>query len=154
MFFPENCHDMVSVCLALHNGERFLKEQIDSILGQLADIDELICSDDGSTDSSLKILSSYHDPRIRIIKSMTMSNHVKNFEQALQTCCGDIIFLADQDDVWSQEKILTMKSLLKQYDLVVSDCSIINEKSEEVAPSIFKLYRSRMGLIKNCIRNT
>jgi glycosyltransferase involved in cell wall biosynthesis len=145
---------MVSVCLALHNGERFLKEQVDSILYQLHNTDELVCSDDGSTDSSVHILEVYQDPRIRVVKSMAKGNHVKNFEHALQTCQGEIIFLADQDDVWSQTKVLTMKSLLNQYDLVVSDCSIINDKGEELSPSIFKLHGSRTGLIKNCIKNT
>ena len=57
----------VSVCMATYNGERFIKEQIDSILSQLGTTDELVISDDGSTDSTLAIIESYHDSRIRLL---------------------------------------------------------------------------------------
>ena len=58
---------MVSVCMATYNGERFIKEQIDSILCQLAAEDELIISDDGSTDKTLEVIESYGDNRIKVL---------------------------------------------------------------------------------------
>ena len=58
---------MISVCVATYNGERFIREQIDSILRQLSSDDEIIVSDDGSTDDTISIINSIDDKRIRII---------------------------------------------------------------------------------------
>ena len=52
---------MISVCMATHNGEKYLKQQLDSILCQLGDRDEVIISDDGSTDSTLDIIRGFQD---------------------------------------------------------------------------------------------
>ena len=57
---------MISVCMATFNGEKYLREQIDSILAQIGPNDELVVSDDGSTDKTLDILRNYRDPRIKI----------------------------------------------------------------------------------------
>jgi len=57
---------MISVCMATYNGEAFLKKQVDSILSQLSEEDELVVSDDGSTDSTIEILKLYNDSRIKI----------------------------------------------------------------------------------------
>jgi len=140
--------------MAIRNGELFLKQQVDSILPQLGLHDELVCSDDSSTDSSLKILESYSDNRIKIIHSSTKNNHVKNFEQALSYCTGDFIFLSDQDDVWESNKVKLVKPQLQFYDLVMTDCSLIDENNHELALSIFKLQKSKSGLIKNLVKNT
>ena len=82
---------MVSVCMAVYNGEKFIREQIDSILPQLGPTDELIVSDDGSKDRTLEILSSYQDARITILKSNS-KNIIKNFENALKNAKGEVIF--------------------------------------------------------------
>ena len=58
---------MISVCIATYNGERFIREQIDSILRQLSSDDEIIVSDDESTDDTISIINSIDDKRIRII---------------------------------------------------------------------------------------
>ena len=58
----------VSVAMASYNGQKFIKEQIDSILNQTHPIDELIISDDGSSDKTLDIIKSYKDKRIKVIK--------------------------------------------------------------------------------------
>ena len=52
---------MISVCIATYNGSKYIKEQIDSILPQLDECDEIIVSDDSSTDNTLSILKSYHN---------------------------------------------------------------------------------------------
>jgi glycosyltransferase involved in cell wall biosynthesis len=144
----------VSVCLTIRNGERFLKQQVESILLQLGEKDELICSDDHSDDNSVQILESINDPRIKITKPSSTYNHVKNFEHALQLCSGDLIFLSDHDDVWNHDKVAVMKEHLTVYDLVLSDCSIIDDRNVEMAPSLFKIQNTRKGLLKNCIKNT
>src|SRR6185295_7207099 len=94
----------VSVCMATCNGAPYIKEQIDSILVQLSDHDELIISDDGSSDSTLEILQSYNH-QTKILPARKFDNPVKNFEHSLNHCKNEIIFLADQDDIWHPEKI-------------------------------------------------
>ena len=95
---------MISVCMATYNGAQFIKEQIDSILCQLSTEDELIISDDGSTDETLSIINSYKDNRIKVFqhKAAEGSAFIKatrNFENAMSHAVGDYIFLSDQDDM-------------------------------------------------------
>lgn len=129
---------MISVCMATYNGARFIKEQIDSILPQLAPDDELIVSDDGSTDETLQIIESYNDNRIKLLHherslELLKIRHSKsfylvasNFENALQYAKGDYIFLADQDDIWKSNKVATSIERLKNYDIVMSNFSVID----------------------------
>lgn len=124
---------MVSVCMATFNGEKFIKEQIDSILCQLSDYDELIVSDDGSTDKTVDIIKSYNDRRISIF------NHVRNFEtnsltsivssnfeNAIKHAKGDYIFLSDQDDVWLPNKISEGVQSLRSSDVVLLNASAVD----------------------------
>jgi len=98
----------ISICMAVHNGALFLRQQIDSILFQLKEGDELIISDDASTDSTIDIIKSYSDPRVCLLPPKKFGNPTKNFEYTLGHCKNEIIFLADQDDVWHPEKIKIM----------------------------------------------
>ena len=122
---------MISVCLASHNGEKYLKEQITSIINQLNENDELIISDDGSTDATLKIISDFNDSRIHVVnkdnkglKIPTNELATRNFENALLNCKGDYIFLSDQDDVWVDNKVEISLKYLKEYDYIVSDAYV------------------------------
>lgn len=123
---------MISVCVATYNGEKFIKEQIESILNQLGRADEVIVSDDSSTDNTLKIINSLNDNRIKILsfcrdkKGYRNSELVSsNFENALKWVRGEYIFLSDQDDIWRNDKIEKMSYLLADYDLVVSNANLI-----------------------------
>lgn len=100
---------MISVCMACYNGQKYIRQQIDSILSQLKENDELIISDDGSKDLTCEIVLSYHDPRIKLLHNTKEHGFIGNFENALRCAKGDIIFLSDQDDVW--KKIKFRKSL-------------------------------------------
>ena len=95
----------ISVCIATYNGERYIREQLDSILSQLSLDDEVIISDDGSKDSTIEIISSYLDSRIKVFKNNGKHGYVGNFENALNHSSGDFIFLSDQDDIWELQKI-------------------------------------------------
>jgi glycosyltransferase involved in cell wall biosynthesis len=144
----------ISVCLAIHNGERFLQQQIESIIPQLNGNDEIICSDDHSTDQSIPILESFHDARIKITKPSSSGSHVRNFEHALNRCTGDFIFLSDHDDIWNDHKVDLMSGHLIDHHLVLSDCSMIDENNLELAPSLFKIQKTKSGILKNWIKNT
>jgi glycosyltransferase involved in cell wall biosynthesis len=139
--------------MATHNGERFIAKQIASILSQIGSDDELIISDDGSVDRTLPIISSFKDPRIKVLASSRRTTIPGNFENALFRARGELIFLADQDDLWLPGKASTMSLLLGQYDLVVSDCAIVDEEDVVIESSFFRLHRSRGGLVRNWFRN-
>lgn len=145
---------MISVCMATYNGGKYIKEQIDSILFQLGEDDELIVSDDCSTDTTLIILNSYNDRRIKIFNNTNNKGVVGNFENALMQAKGDYIFLSDQDDVWLEGKVEACLDALKKSDLVVTDCIVTDDKLNVIESSFFKSRSSRAGFWKNLIRNS
>lgn len=112
---------MISVCIATYNGERFIREQIGSIINQLGNEDEIIISDNGSTDSTIDIIKEIDDKRIKLIKGPEKKSPTSNFENALMHAKGEYIFLSDQDDVWKDNKISICMQYLKHYDCVISD---------------------------------
>jgi glycosyltransferase involved in cell wall biosynthesis len=145
---------MVSVCLATRNGSAYLREQIDSILAQLTDDDELVITDDASTDETVAIVNSYDDNRIILLQQSTPIGVAGNFQRGLTACRGSYIFLADQDDVWNTKKIERMVSELQHCDLVVCDCAISDSQLNIHASSFFSNNRSGKGLLKNLYRNS
>jgi len=146
--------------MASYNGELYIKEQINSILFQLSKTDELIISDDGSTDNTIAIINKFHDDRIRLLfhknkeEKYQFKNTTKNIEFALQKAKGDIIFLADQDDVWLSNKVSIMLSALNNNHLVVSNCKVTDANLNIIIPSYFNLIHSKEGLIHNLIKNS
>ena len=136
---------MISVCMATYNGEKFLKEQIDSILSQLGDRDELIISDDGSTDKTIQIVTSYHDQRIHLIDGPKKHSPIWNFENALQHAKGDFIFTADQDDVWHSDKVAVSLAHLQKVDCIVSNCRIVDADLNLKHDSFYSLNHTRLG---------
>lgn len=134
---------MISVCIATHNGEQYIKTQIDSILHQLSEEDELVISDDGSKDSTLKILSSYNDSRIHLFyqnspKGLLPHEYATlNFENALKHAKGEYIILSDQDDVWLDNKVEVVKMYLKDYPYIVSDCYVTDSELNIISETRF-----------------
>jgi len=96
---------MVSVCMASYNGERYIEEQIVSILPQLGWHDELIVVDDASSDSTRERILRFEDPRIRLIAQVVNQGVVETFEHAVCSAVGDILFLCDGDDIWAPDKV-------------------------------------------------
>ena len=143
----------ISVCLATYNGEKYIKEQLDSILSQLGNDDEIIISDDNSTDDTINIIRSLNDERIKIYVNKT-KGIVKNFENALNNASGDYIFLADQDDVWLPEKVSISLAGLENYDIAVTNCKVTDVNLKEIIPSYFKINDSKKGFLKNFYRSS
>ena len=144
----------VSICMATHNGARFISDQLRSILIQLKEDDELIITDDASIDDTVKIICDFKDNRIRLLASKIFNNPVKNFEYGLTHCQRDIIFLADQDDVWHPDKIKLMTEAMADSDLVVCDCRIVDERLNTIEPSFFELKRSSKSLVNNFYKSS
>jgi len=137
--------------MAAYNGEKYIKQQLDSILCQLDRDDEIVISDDNSTDRTVEIIKSYADTRIRILNA-NFRNFSKNFENALKNAQGDYIFLSDQDDVWLPDKYKRCLEILQKYDLVVTDSILVDEDLKEIEPSFFDCFSSGKGIIKNIYR--
>ena len=93
---------MISIAMATFNGEKYLREQIDSILAQTHQNFELVICDDCSTDGTAGILREYEtqDSRIRVYVNERNIGFKKKFERAISLCKGEYIALSDQDDVW------------------------------------------------------
>src|SRR5688500_10348209 len=98
----ENNIPLVSIALCVYNGEKFLREQLDSLVNQSYPNIEIIASDDRSTDASLLILQEYADryPYFKFGQNEQNLGYVKNFEKVISLCSGDLIALSDQDDIW------------------------------------------------------
>lgn len=149
---------MISVAVVTYNGETYLKEQLDSILANLNMGDELVISDDGSVDTTREILALYQqqDARIRVVDGPGQGV-IANVEHALKQCHGDIIFLADQDDIWMPDKVERVLKVFaeKQAMLVMHDAKVMDDTCENVLmPSFFAYRHSGKGALKNIIKNT
>lgn len=144
----------VSVALAAYNGQKYIKQQVQSILPQLSADDELVISLDPSQDETLSIINEIDDSRIHII-SGPGRGIVHNFENALRHCSGDYIFLADQDDIWNKDKIKIVSRYLESGALlVVHDCSICDQNGNIIHPSYMEYHHSHPGFLPSIVRNS
>lgn len=146
-----------SVAMATYNGEKYLAEQIDSILINLKKNDELIISDDGSSDNTIKIIQEYQKKDKRIKLFCGPKKGVKqNFANAINQCSGKYIFLADQDDVWESNKIDFVINVFEQQKclVVVHNCYIVNEYLKPTQKNFFEFRNSGSGILKNIWKNT
>ena len=141
----------VSVVLCTYNGERFLAEQLQSILDQTHPADEIIVSDDGSSDSTLKIVEGFRSANNRTRKpEWTVQSRKKplgvagNFASALTKARGEFIVLADQDDAWEPNRL--EKGLAQFRDdvlLVHCDATLIDEAGRQTGSLMSALRLTR-----------
>lgn len=144
----------ISVCMAAYNGDRFIGDQIDSILKELGPRDELIIVDDASTDTTAEVVLRRITPAITFYRNDANLGVVRSFEKAIGLSSGDVIFLCDQDDLWYPGKVAAMASLIEGRRLVVvCDCNVIDECGAVLAPSFQEMRRSRSGFFNNLYRN-
>lgn len=144
---------MISVCLASYNGEKYIKEQIDSICSQLGPDDEIIVSDDGSEDLTVSVVKSIEDSRVKLIRNAGNHCYTSNFYNALKAAKGDFIFLSDQDDVWLSNKVEIVTNCLREVDFVHTDAIIVDENLNVIDPSHNEFHGTKQGFIPNLIRS-
>lgn len=140
--------------MATFNGEKYLKRQLDSILEQLGPEDELIISDDSSSDKTMDILKSYQDKRIRLFENKHFKSAVFNLEFALKQAGGEYIFLTDQDDVWLPGRVQRMSEKLQESDLVACNAFIVDQDEKVIHESYFAWKGSGSGFWKNLKKNS
>lgn len=153
---------MISVCIATYNGEKYLRQQLDSILAQIGENDEIVISDDCSTDGTLSLIRSYAEARIRLLHhdptsvttTFPLDRPTHNFENALRHAQGDIIFLADQDDVWLPGKVERMLEALQDADLAMHDSIVVNTELQQLSPSFFSIMGASTNAWHNAMRST
>jgi glycosyltransferase involved in cell wall biosynthesis len=143
-----------SICMATCNGGNNVERQLNSILTQIEDVDEIIVSDDGSTDGTVEIIRSINDDRIKIYNNTGKKGPVWNFENAILRSSGQYVFLADQDDIWLPGKIQKHIKAHEHFGLVISDAIVIDEKEGVIFESFFQQRGSRNGLLKNIFQNS
>lgn len=108
---------MISVAMATYNGEKYILEQLESIRSQTIQVNEVIINDDCSTDQTVKLISDFISANNlmhwKVFINKTNLGFSKNFYEAVNKTNGDIIFLADQDDVWLSNKVDITQQVFK-----------------------------------------
>lgn len=135
----------VSVALCTYNGERFIEQQLSSILGQSQPVDEIVVSDDGSTDGTVEIVrrvvSGNSGPGLKILQNSSALGVTANFEQAMAACTGEFICLSDQDDIWMPDRVeLALEKFRErpELQLVHSNAELVNEQGESLGEDLFR----------------
>ena len=138
----------VSVALCTHNGARFIREQLESIFAQTVLPDEIVISDDASTDGTLDLVARAFanrpaGPALIVLENNPALGVTKNFERAILACTSEIILLSDQDDRWTPnraERTLAAFDHDPEVMLVHSDATLIDAKGDALPGSLFHAY--------------
>jgi glycosyltransferase involved in cell wall biosynthesis len=156
---------MVEVLLATYNGERFLRAQIDSILRQDYGRICILASDDGSTDGTVAILEDYaaqHAERFAVMTNQTATGHPKrNFLRLLKASTAPYVCFADQDDVWTEDKVRISMEAMRELEaksgestpaLIFTDLRVVDESLRILVASHWKKNRVRPQRAANLAR--
>ncbi len=118
---------MISIAMATYNGEKFIEKQLKSILDQTLKVDEMVICDDCSSDNTVEIIKNFIEvnniSNWRLIVNDKSLGCSRNFFKAVKQCKGDLIFLADQDDIWENDKIEIMTNIMNErQDIYALNC--------------------------------
>ena len=148
----------ISIVMATYNGAKYIKTQLDSIVPYLKEQDELIISDDGSTDETIEIIRSYNYPNVFLVKG-PHQGVVRNFESALLKAKGDILMFADQDDIWMSNKLTVIRETFEEnpdVEVVLHDMFIADNYEIETlsySKRSFEIRKRRHGVLYNLLYN-
>lgn len=146
--------ERISIALATFNGEKYLNEQLRSFLEQTCQPDELIISDDCSSDATVDIARAFAETvkfDVKIFVNASTLGFARNFSRALQHCTGDVVLLCDQDDVWLPEKIEKMVCRLAaepDAQLLIHDLAYCKEDLTQIGQT--KIERMQEFCDLNC----
>lgn len=137
---------MISVAMCTYNGEKYIREQLESIINQSMLPDEIVICDDCSKDNTVNIIKETLDNwsgKVHLVVNDKNLGYRKNFKKAISLCNGDIIFLSDQDDVWNRNKIEIMVNALNNSDAILAfhDVEIVDENLNLIKKSFWKLLK-------------
>lgn len=141
----------ISVALCTYNGEAYLPDQLESIRSQNRLPDEVILSDDGSQDRTLELLLEFaRTAPFPVIVHQQAENlgSTRNFADAIQRCSGDIIVLADQDDIWYPDKLAAIAAVFENetdVGLVFSDADVVDRNLKALGYTLWQSVRFSNG---------
>lgn len=134
----------ISVAMCTRNGERFVQQQLESILQQQPRPDEIVVSDDDSSDRTVGIvrtvLGRHPNVESRVLVNSPPLGLVANFQATTVACTSDLVALSDQDDVWTEGRLDRLRSMLEvdpTLTLISSDARLIDENDRPIGPSLF-----------------
>lgn len=142
---------MITVCIATYNGSSYIRQQLNSILPQLGGDDEVVVSDDGSTDGTPDIIRRIGDNRIKLVEGPRQHSPTLNFECALRHARGEYIFLADQDDVWRDDKVAMCLETLQRADCVVTNAWVTDNCLNVTDDSLYAMMHVRRSRLYNLL---
>lgn len=118
---------LISIAVCTYNGEKFLADQLESILGQTYKNIEVVIVDDGSNDNTLEIVNKYaaNDGRLKVFQNRVNLGFNKNFEHALSLTTGELIAISDQDDIWELNKLERLAACIGDNWLIFSNSALI-----------------------------
>lgn len=129
----------LSVAVCTYNGEKYIKEQLLSIIRQDYPIDEIVVCDDGSNDNTLNIVrriaNKFNKLDWHIEKNSPNIGVTRNFEKAISFCTGDIIFLSDQDDIWLSNKVKVIVDFFRNHpniNVVFTDAYLVDSEGNKL----------------------
>ena len=133
----------ISVALCTYNGEKYIKKQLESILCQSIGVTEIIIMDDCSSDATIRIIQEIdqlHPGIIKLFRNEHNIGFLKNFEKALIECCGDYIFISDQDDIWYNDKVERVVSYLDKSGMwgVFTNGELIDCNDKKLGRTLFE----------------
>lgn len=159
MSSPEN-RMKLSIALATYNGEAYLQEQLDSLLAQTVQPDEVVISDDRSTDRTIDIAKEFQKRApfdVIVHQNEQQKGFIMNFDKALSLTSGDLVFLCDQDDVWFEHKLETIRDTAikhPEYSVYMNDALLtdgqLNRTNLTVQQQILGLGRPLTQFITGC----
>jgi glycosyltransferase involved in cell wall biosynthesis len=136
---------MNSIAMCTYNGEKYIQEQLQSILHQTMQPDEIIICDDCSQDRTvdrIQCMLKDWQGHWKLVVNETNLGYKKNFQRAISLCNGDIIYLSDQDDTWESTKIEIMHQAFAEHPnavIVFHDAVLVNEKMQLLYPSFWNI---------------
>jgi glycosyltransferase involved in cell wall biosynthesis len=149
---------LISIALCTFNGEKYLVEQLDTLVSQTYPNLEIIVVDDCSTDSTFEILKKYESRnQIRLFRNERNLGFSKNFEKAIQFCKGELISLCDQDDIWDKHKIQILSDNIGDHILIYHNSELINAAGQSLnrkmsdVNNFVKGSNNKAFIFRNCI---
>jgi hypothetical protein len=139
----------VSVALGTHNGARYVREQLESILGQTHPIAEIVLSDDASSDGTVELVEQMIEehqatdaatPSLIVLRNPVALGVTANFEQALTAASGDLMALCDQDDVWHPDRIARALAAFARRpgaELAAAEARLVDDEGAPLGATLF-----------------
>lgn len=147
----------VSVCMGTYNGETYIEQQLNTILRQTKAPEEVILCDDGSTDNTVSIIERFIrknglDGKWKLYRNKINKGYPSNFYYACSLCNEEIVFLADQDDIWKNDKIEKMCRVMEKNPGAKSVCckfNLMDEKEQEIHSIMAPTHAHETGEVRN-----